>query len=139
MNSLPPCQNSIFSTTPHPDLVVRVEQDLLFTVLCRFTPEWLLGCRRFMNCQHSNLEKEVPKEVIDTFSAGLKYLSPIAMKKSIVKVSWSEFCERAMKSWAGGYHEEDPHDRENDDEDPFFTIPILFKLSSFVEPFQGEW
>src|SRR5258706_9496838 len=127
-----------FDYTTYPDLVVKVEQDLLFMVMSRFAPEWLLRCRIFTNRLHSNLEVEVPKEVMDTFSAGLKYLSPIAMKKSLVKVSWTEFCERAMKSWAGGYHDQES-DRENDDEDPFFTIPIPFKLSGFVEPFEGKW
>jgi len=129
---------NIFDHTTYPDLVVRVEQDLLFMIMSRFAPKWLLGCRRFTNRLHSNLIVEVPKEVVDTFSAGLKYLSPIAMKKSIVKVSWSELCERAMKSWAGGYHEE-TLDRENDEVDPFYAIPIPFKLSGFVEPFEGKW
>ena len=82
-----------FDYTTYPDLVVRVEQDLLFMVMSRFAPKWLLGSCRFTNRLHSNLEIEVPKEVVDTFSAGLKYLSPIAMKKSLVKESWSEFCE----------------------------------------------
>src|SRR5882757_1663439 len=129
---------NILDYTTYPDLVVKVEQDLLFMVTSRFAPEWLLGCRRFTNRLHSNLEVAVPQEVIDTFSAGLKYLSPIAMKKSLVKVSWSEYCERAMKSWAGGYHDYES-DRENNDEDPFFTIPIPFKLTGFVEPFEGKW
>ena len=78
----------------------------------------------------------MPKYVIDSFSAGLKYLSPIAMKKSLVKVSWLEFCNRALKSWARGYHDDD---RESDsDEDPFFAIPIPFKLSGHVKPFEGR-
>jgi hypothetical protein len=85
------------------------------------------------------LKIEVPKEVVDTFSAGLKYLSPIAMKKSLVKVSWAEFCERAMKSWALGSFDDDDQGREKeDDEDTFYTIPIPFKLSGFVEPFKGR-
>ena len=58
------------------------------------------------------------------------------MKKSLVKVLWLEFCDQALKSWAGGYHEDD---RESDsDEDPFFAIPIPFKLSSHVKPFEGR-
>src|SRR5258706_491981 len=36
---------NIFYYTTYPDLVVRVEQDLLFMVMCRFAPKWLLGCR----------------------------------------------------------------------------------------------
>src|SRR5258706_836978 len=96
---------NIFDHTTYPDLVVRVEQDLLFMVMSRFAPKWLLGCRRFTNRLHSNLEIELPQKVVDTFSAGLKYLSPIAMKKSLVKDSWSEFCDRALKSWGGGYYE----------------------------------
>src|SRR5882757_11353877 len=44
-----------------------------------------------------------------------------------------------MKAWAGGYLDHDDLARENDDEDPFYTIPIPFKLSSFVEPFKGKW
>src|SRR5258706_25176 len=132
---------NIFDYTTYPDLVVRVEQDFLFMLLSRFAPEWLLGSRRFTNRLHSNLEIEVPKMVVDTFSAGLKYLSPIAIKTSLVKESWTEFCNRALKSWARGYHEipNDDHDRENDsDYDPFYHIPIPFKLSSHVLPFEGK-
>ena len=81
---------------------------------------------------------EVPKEVVDTFSAGLKYLSPIAMKKSLMKESWIEFCDRALQSWAGGYHTHEV-DRENEpDIDPFYTIPIPFKLKGEVKPFEGK-
>ena len=132
---------NIFDYTTYPDLVVRVEQDFLFMLLSRFAPEWLLSSRRFTNRLHSNLEIEVPKMVVDTFSAGLKYLSPIAIKTSLVKESWTEFCNRALKSWARGYHEipNDDHDRENDsDYDPFYHIPIPFKLSSHVLPFEGK-
>src|SRR5258706_2994962 len=126
----------IFDYTTYPDLVVRMEQDLLFMILSRFAPEWLLSCRRFTSRLHSNLDVEVPKEVVDTFSAGLKYLSPIAMKKSLVKESWIEFTDRALKSWAGGYHE---RDKENDsDEDPFYLTPIPFKLHGHVLPFEGD-
>src|SRR6266853_9600 len=106
-------------------------------VTSRFAPEWLLSVRRFTNRLHSNLEVQMPKEVVDTFTAGLKYLSPIAMKKSLVKVSWNDFCERAFKSWAGGYHDQEL-DREDEGEDSFYHIPIPFKLSGFVEPFDGH-
>src|SRR5258706_6318523 len=59
------------------------------------------------------------------------------MKKSLVKESYDEFCDRALKSWAGGYHE-DTRDRENDsEEDPFYLIPIPFKLHGHVLPFEG--
>ena len=127
-----------FDYTTYPDLVVRVEQDLLFMVMSRFAPRWLLGSCRFTNRLHSNLDIEVPKIVVDTFSAGLKYLTPIAMKKSLVKESWTEFCDRALKSWARGYHE-NVHDTENDsDEDPFYTIPIPFKLKGHILPFEGK-
>ena len=126
---------NIFDYTTYPDLSVRMDQDFLFMVLSRFAPVWLLGSQRFTNCLHSNLEIEVPKHVIDSFSVGLKFISPIAMKKSLVKESWIEFCDRALKSWAGGYHE---NDRENDsEEDPFFAIPIPFRLSGHVKPFDG--
>ena len=129
---------NIFDYTTYPDLSVLMEQDFFFLVLSRFAPGWLIGSRRFTNRLHSNLEIEVPKYVIDSFSAGLKYLSPIAMKKSLVKVSWAEFCDRALKSWAGGYHEIDS-DRENDsDEDPFYSLPIPFVLKGHVKPFNGR-
>ena len=71
---------NIFNYTTYPDLVVKMEQDLAFTVMSRFAPKWLLGCCRFTNRLHSNLEIEVPSHVVDTFLAGLKYISPIAMK-----------------------------------------------------------
>jgi len=127
---------NIFDYTTYPDLVVYMEQDLALMVLSRFAPEWLLGCRRFTNVLHSNLEIELPKTVVDTFSAGLKYLSPIAMKKSLVKESWCEFTDRAFKSWAGGYHNVDREDDPN--EDPFYSIPIPFKLTGHVKPFDGD-
>ena len=127
---------NVFDYTTYPDLIIYVEQDIALKILSRFAPEWLLGCRRFTNQLHSNLDINVPKEVVDTFSAGLKYLSPIAMKKSLVKESWCEFTDRAFKSWAGGYHD---NDRENNpEEDPFYSMPILFKLTSFVKPFEGK-
>src|SRR5258706_11456083 len=129
-----------FDYTTYPDLVVKVEQDLLFMVMSRFAPEWLLRSRRFTNRLHSNLDIEVPKIVVDTFSAGLKYISPIAMKKSLLKEAWTEFCDRALKSLAGGRHLND-NDGENDDsstEDPFYSIPIPFKLKGHVLPFQGK-
>ena len=74
---------NIFDYTTYPDLVVKMEQDLAFMVLSRFAPKWLLACRRFTNRLHSNLEIEVPQKVVNTFLAGLKYISPIAMKKSL--------------------------------------------------------
>ncbi len=128
-----------FDYTTYPDLVVKVEQDLLFMVLSQFAPEWLLGSCRFTNHLHSNLDIEVPKIVVDTFSAGLKYLLPIAMKKSLVKESWTEFCNRALKSWARGRHLND-NDGDNDSstEDPFYSIPIPFKLKGHVLPFEGK-
>jgi len=127
---------NIFDYTMYPDLLVYMEQDLALMVLSRFAPEWLLGCHRFTNALHSNLEIELPKTVVDTFLAGLKYLLPIAMRKSLVKESWCEFTNRAFKSWAGGYHN---IDRENDsNEDPFYSIPIPFKLTGHVKPFDGD-
>ena len=133
---------NIFDYTTYPDLSVLMEQDFFFLVLSRFAPSWLLGSRRFTNRLHSNLEIEVPKYVIDSFSAGLKYLSPIAMKKSLVKVSWAEFCDRAIKSWARGYHDVDSDvgsDMENDsDKDPFYSLPIPFVLKGHVKPFDGR-
>ena len=57
------------------------------------------------------------------------------MKKSLVKESWCEFTDQAFKSWAGGYHD---IDRENDpEEDPFYSLPILFKLHGKVTAFDG--
>ena len=84
---------NILDYTTYPHLVVYMEQDLAFKVMSLFAPEWLLSCHRFTNCLHSNLEINVPQEVVNTFSAGVKYLSPIAMKKSLVKESWCEFTD----------------------------------------------
>src|SRR5258706_11871586 len=128
---------NIFDYTTYPDLVVKVEQDLLFMVMSRFAPEWLLGSRRFTNRLHSNLDIDVPKIVVDTFSAGGKYLSPIVIKKILVKESWTEVFDRSLQSLAGGRH---LNDRENDsdDEDPFYSIPIPFKLKGHVLPFEGK-
>ena len=81
---------NIFDYTTYPDLVVKMEQDLAFMVMSWFAPKWLLGCHRFTNHLHSNLEIEVLSHVVNTFSAGLKYILPIAMKKSLVKESRSE-------------------------------------------------
>src|SRR5258706_4672504 len=74
-----------FDYTTYLDLVVKVEQDLLFMVMSRFAPKWLLGSCRFTNRLHSNLDIDVPKIVVDTFLAGGKYLSPIVIKKSLVR------------------------------------------------------
>ena len=84
---------NILDYTTYPDLVIITEQDLAFFMMSWFAPQWLLGSRRFTNRLHSNLDIEVPEKVIATFSAGLKYISPIAMKKSLMKESWAEFLD----------------------------------------------
>jgi len=89
---------NIFDHTTYPLISTLIEQDLL-SLMSWFAPQWLLGSCRFTNWLHSNLEQEVPKEVIRTFSAGMKFISPIAMKKSLVLESWEEFCDRAYRSW----------------------------------------
>ena len=60
------------------------------------------------------------------------------MKKSLVKVSWCEFTDRAFKSWAGGYHNVDRENDSDDEKDPFYSLPIPFKLSGYVQPFDGQ-
>ena len=127
---------NIFDYTTYPDLSVRIEQDLLFLVLSRFAPEWLLGSKRFTNRLHTNLEIEVPKTVVDTFSAGLKYISPIAIKKSIVKASWYEFCTQALRSWDNRTWEQ--VEKSKDSDDPFYSLPIPFKLSGWAKPYEGK-
>ena len=82
---------NILDYTTYPDLVIYMDQDLAFMVLSQLAPKWLLGCHRFTNHLHSNLEVKVPQKVVNTFLAGLKYILPIAMKKSVVKESWCEF------------------------------------------------
>ena len=84
---------NIFDHTTYPLISTLIEQDLLFMVMSQFAPQWLLGSHRFTNWLHSNLEFEVPKEVIGTFLAGMKSILPIAMKKSLVLESWNEFCD----------------------------------------------
>ncbi len=126
-----------FDYTTYLDLVIKVEQDLLFMVMSWFAPRWLLGSCRFTNQLHSNLDIEVPQMVVDTFLVGGKYLSPIVMKKSLVKESWTEFCDHTLKSWARSYHDND-RENDSDDEDPFYSIPIPFKLKGHVLPFEGK-
>jgi len=132
---------NIFDHTTYPEIVTMIEQDLLFMFMSRFAPEWLLSSRRFTNQLHYNIDIEVPKKVIDTFSVGLKYISPIALKKSLVKESWNEFCERALKLWdkSPTDSQKEIQDRlwEETIEDPFFTIPIPFALLGEVKPYTG--
>jgi len=127
---------NIFDHTTYLEISIYCEQDILFPVLSHFAPEWLLGSRRFTNRLHSNLDLDVPKRVIDTFSAGLKYISPIAMKKSLVKELWAEFCDRAYKSWDKSLASEMPMEELNP-EDSFYNIPIPFVLKGLVEPYKG--
>jgi hypothetical protein len=130
---------NILDYTTYPDCVTLVEQDLLFLVLSRFAPKWLLSCRRFTNVQHHNLEIEVPGKVIGTFSAGQKYISPIAMKKSLVKDSWTEFTDRAYKLWNQcGIEDLEPGFKEKHTDDAFFGTMVPFVLKGEVKPFEGE-
>ena len=115
---------------------VKLEQDFLFMVFSQFAPQWLLGSRRFTNRLHSNLDIEVPKEVVNTFSAGLKYISPIAIKKSIVKELWNEFCTQALRSWDNSHLYE--LQEKDDSSNPFYSIPVPFKLTGLVKPYEGK-
>jgi len=127
---------NIFDHTTYPDISIYCEQDILFPVLSRFTPEWLLRSRWFTNQLHSNLDIDIPSKVISTFSAGLKYISPIAMKKSLVKESWAEFCDQAYKLWDRSSASEMPVEELNP-EDSFYNIPIPFALKGLVLPYEG--
>ena len=131
---------NIFDHSTFPDLSILVEQDILFMVLSRFAPEWLLRSCRFTNRLHSNLDIEIPSKVIGTFSAGMKYIPPIAMKKSLVKESWSEFHDRALHSWdsAGSAVSRLELEKMKDTMDPFFLIQVPFVLKGQVKPYDGE-
>jgi hypothetical protein len=130
---------NIFDYTTYPHLSTLVEQDLLFLVTSRFAPQWLLGSRRFTNSLHSNLEIAIPDKVVGTFSAGLKYISPIAMKKSLVKESWNDFCDRAYRSWDSAHLTLTESDLEKLKEttDPFYLIPVPFNLKGRAAPYEG--
>jgi hypothetical protein len=131
---------NIFDHATYPFLSTIVEQDLLHLIVSRFAPQWLLGSRRFTNQLHSNLDIEIPSKVVGTFSAGLKYISPIAMKKSLVKESWIEFCDQALRSWdsADSRLSKSELDKLKETTDPFYLIPIPFKLTGRVKPYDGS-
>jgi len=128
---------NIFDHTTYPEICILVEQDLLHLVLSRFAPKWLLGSRRFTNRLHHNLDIEVPEHVITTFSAGLKYISPIALKKSLMKESWNEFLDQAYKQWDVSSASEGVTWENMDLEDSFYNIPIPFILKGLVLPYEG--
>jgi hypothetical protein len=129
---------NILDYSTYPDISTMVEQDLLFLIISRFAPNWLVGSHRFTNCLHNNLEIEVPEKVIRTFSARLKYISPIAMKKSLVKELWIEFCNQAYCSWDSAIYRLDESDKDKDSLDPFYLLPIPLKLSSQAKPYDKE-
>jgi hypothetical protein len=129
---------NILDYSTYPDISTLVEQDLLFLVISRFAPDWLVGSRRFTNRLHNNLDLEIPEKVIGTFSAGLKYISPIAMKKSLVKESWIEFCDRAYRSWDSAHLRLDDSEKDKDSSDPFYLLPIPLKLSGQAKPYDKE-
>ena len=78
----------------------------------------------------------MPKEVVDTFSVGLKYISPIALKKSIVKELWTEFCAWALRSWDNSHLNE--MQEKDSSSDPFYLIPVPFKLTGLAKPYKGK-
>jgi hypothetical protein len=84
------------------------------------------------------LDLEIPEKVIGTFSAGLKYISPIAMKKLLVKESWIEFCNQAYRSWDSAHLRLDDSDKDKDSSDPFYLLPIPLKLSGQAKPYDKE-
>jgi len=126
---------NIFDHTTYPFISTLIEQDLLFTVMSQFAPQWLLGSCRFTNWLHSNLELKVLKEVVRTFSAGMKYILPIAMKKSLVLESWEEFCDQAYCSWdsVDSCPSKQELDELKESTDPFYLLPIPFKLKGLAE------
>jgi hypothetical protein len=121
---------NILDYSTYPDISVLIEFDILFTVMSRFAPKWLLSSRRFTNRLHSNVDIDIPKEVIGTFSAGLKYISPIYINKNLVKEAWSDFETRAHRSWYQvEFPEQELEDLKNEKKstDPFYNLPIPFK------------
>jgi hypothetical protein len=124
---------NIFDANTYPNLIVRIDFDIAVQVMCRFAPSWLLGSCRFTSRLHTNLEIDLPKEVVENLSAGLKFINPIEMKKGLVIDAWDNLCKRATSQWdqAFGNMIKDhlAELEEGRSNDPFYGIPIPFEIA----------
>jgi hypothetical protein len=148
---------NIFDANTYPDTVTMIDNDIALSVLSRFAPEWLLGSMRFTNQLHSNLNVNIPKEIIGSLSAGAKYIRPISFKKSLVRDAWDDFHVRASRSWDRTLsqlynvwgkpefvleHElptEKIEEKYDIDTDPFYKVPIPYVMRHEPSTFrEGE-
>jgi hypothetical protein len=124
---------NIFDANTYPNLIVRIDYDIAVQVMCRFAPSWLLGSCRFTSRLHTNLEIDLPKEVVENLSAGLKFINPIEMKKGLVIDAWDNLCKRATSQWDQAYgnmiKDHLAELEEGRSNDPFYGIPIPFEVA----------